>query len=254
MERDYLSRLAWSARWYLPPAEAREVLEDYREILGGRPQEELVQDLGSPGAAVRRLVQPKAYRRWLAVFTVLALCVLLPAAGLLLRRYLWRLDIGWDLTPFAGAFFLLGTMLALAWSRREGVREGRALPRGAAAMLALLLAGVVWAWCMVWLVLAWSPPLSEFLERASLSPRRLVSALHWTCWAAALLGVFGAVKARTADRRWASVYLLALTKTTLSLYILGELTSMNIAGGRGWAVGCGLIAAVGLAASGAALC
>ena len=65
---DYFSRLSRAARWYLPPSEAAEVLEDYREIVKGRSGEELRRDLGTPGAAVKQLVQPKAYRRWLAVF------------------------------------------------------------------------------------------------------------------------------------------------------------------------------------------
>ena len=38
MRRDYLSRLSRAARWYLPPAEAAEVLEDYREIVAGRSE------------------------------------------------------------------------------------------------------------------------------------------------------------------------------------------------------------------------
>ena len=50
---DYLSRLSRAARWYLPPAEAAEVLEDYREIVAGRSEEELRRDLGTPRAAMR---------------------------------------------------------------------------------------------------------------------------------------------------------------------------------------------------------
>ena len=41
MRWDYLSRLSLAARWYLPPAEAAEGLEDYREIVEGRSEEEL---------------------------------------------------------------------------------------------------------------------------------------------------------------------------------------------------------------------
>ena len=80
MRRDYFSRLSRAARWYLPPAEAAEVLEDYREIVAGRSEEELRRDLGTPRAAMRQLAQPKAYRRWLMVFGVLAACLALPMA------------------------------------------------------------------------------------------------------------------------------------------------------------------------------
>ena len=48
MRRDYLSRLSRAARWYLPPAEAAEVLEDYREIVAGRSEEELRRGLDAP--------------------------------------------------------------------------------------------------------------------------------------------------------------------------------------------------------------
>ena len=54
MRRDYLSRLSRAARWYLPPAEAAEVLEDYREIVAGRSEEELRRGLGTPRAAMRQ--------------------------------------------------------------------------------------------------------------------------------------------------------------------------------------------------------
>ena len=58
MRRDYLSRLSRAARWYLPPAEAAEVLEDYREIVAGRSEEELRRDLGTPRAAMRQPAAP----------------------------------------------------------------------------------------------------------------------------------------------------------------------------------------------------
>ncbi len=48
MRWDYLSRLSLAARWYLPPAEAAEVLEDYREIVEGRSEEELRREVGGP--------------------------------------------------------------------------------------------------------------------------------------------------------------------------------------------------------------
>lgn len=71
MRRDYLSRLTRAVRWYLPPAEAAEVLEDYREIVAGRSEEELRREVGVPRETARRLAQPKAYRRWLMVFAFL---------------------------------------------------------------------------------------------------------------------------------------------------------------------------------------
>ena len=123
MKRNYLSRLSRAARWYLPPAEAAEVLEDYREIVEGRSGEELRRDLGTPRAAMRQLAQPKAYRRWLAVFLVLSACVLLPAAGVVRSELSWLFGLFLnDLmqTPrYAEMLLPLGTVLALVWFRRN---------------------------------------------------------------------------------------------------------------------------------------
>ena len=77
MKHSYLDRLAWAARWYLPPAEAREVIDDYQELLAGdqRSQAELVQDLGEPDRAVYMLVRPGAYPRWAVLFLAMAACL-----------------------------------------------------------------------------------------------------------------------------------------------------------------------------------
>ena len=81
MKRDYFSRLSLWARWYLSKKEAAEVLEDYREIIDGRSEEELRRDIGRPKDAVCCLVQPAVYQRWLKVFAVLSVAVLIPAVS-----------------------------------------------------------------------------------------------------------------------------------------------------------------------------
>ena len=79
MRGDYLAKLSQAARWYLPQAEAAEVVEDYRDLIQQEPrsEEELLRDLGSPWSAARQLVQPRAYRRWVAVFAVLDIAMFL---------------------------------------------------------------------------------------------------------------------------------------------------------------------------------
>ena len=53
MKKDYLSRLSWAARWWLPRAEGDDVLSDYRELLSQRyrTDAELQRDLGKPSPA-----------------------------------------------------------------------------------------------------------------------------------------------------------------------------------------------------------
>ena len=164
MRRDYLSRLSRAARWYLPPAEAAEVLEDYREIVAGRSEEELRRDLGTPRAAMRQLAQPKAYRRWLAVFGILSVCVVLPAITPLwqelsfhafkLYRLYWFWDIGRNVIPFTWVFFAAGMTLSLVWLRHNGGKgPGRAVPKRIWPLLALLLMGMSLQWFIAWLIL-----------------------------------------------------------------------------------------------------
>ena len=84
MKKDYLSRLSWAARWWLPRAEGDDVLSDYRELLSQRyrTDAELQRDLGKPSQVIRQLSRPREYHCWCAVFAALtALLLLLPVAG-----------------------------------------------------------------------------------------------------------------------------------------------------------------------------
>ena len=101
MRRDYLSKLTRALRWYLPPAEAAEVLEDYREIVEGRSEEELRREVGAPWETARRLAQPKAHRRWLAAFGTLTVCLLGWGRGLRIVPG-WRAARAWGVGGLAG--------------------------------------------------------------------------------------------------------------------------------------------------------
>lgn len=137
------------------------MLEDYREIVEGRSEEELRQDLGTPRAAMRQLAQPKAYRRWLAVFAVSAVCVVLPSADVVWSEISQQLIRLFDIWLFVGGIaqtsryaewmLPLGTVLALAWFQRNGRKE-QALSKWIVPLLLLLLLGIAWASFLGWLV------------------------------------------------------------------------------------------------------
>ena len=131
MRRDYFSRLSRAARWYLPPAEAAEVLEDYREVVEGRSEEELRREVGAPWETARRLAQPGAHRRWLIVFGSLSVCLLLPMVDTLstelslLLYKIFREYYLWGGVPVTSQLnlllFPLGAVLSLVWLRRGGL-------------------------------------------------------------------------------------------------------------------------------------
>ncbi len=260
MSQDYFTRLSRSAKWYLPPAEAAEVLEDYREIVEGRSREELRRDLGTPRAAVKQLAQPKAYRRWLAVFLGLSACVLLPAAGVVRGELSWLFGLFLNdimQTPrYAELMFPLGTVLALVWFRRNGRKE-QTLPKWVAPLLILLLLGIAWVSFLAWTLFAERWDLLNALfpeERVWL--HRLTLGLN--ALAAGTVGMIGLVKARLADRRWRAVYVLGLTGAVACLFMWKMYTGMFWEFRPGWqtsyVIRYTVIILVGLLGTGGALC
>lgn len=246
MKRDYLSRLSRAARWYLPPAEAAEVVEDYQDIVGREPrsEEELRRDLGTPGAAARQLAQPKAYRRWVAVFLILAAGLLLPAADMFLSELwglafiLFHIDLPLDgladSSRYAELFFPVGILLTFVWFQRNGGKD-KALPKKMLLFFPLVLLGMAWVWFLAWIVFEERFALLNFLfpDRGWLI--RLVLALNLLI--AGVTGMAGLVLAWLEDRRWRAVYVWALTGAMLSIFLLKFLNGMSFDGFReGWQI------------------
>ncbi|EOS63404.1 hypothetical protein C816_03177 [Oscillibacter sp. 1-3] len=274
MERDYLSRMSRAARWCLPPAEAAEVLEDYREIAEGRSEEALRRDLGSPWEAARQLAQTRAYRRWVAVFAVLAACVLLPAvlpvlsvlSGMAIFRFqAYGVDWLWwfpglcdTIAPFRSGFFVTGTALALVWFRRgSGEGRRRTLPKGAVLLLVFLLIGIAFQWLVAWIILAEPAEILEAMTYQIADAMRLTMTLDMFVMGA--IGMFALVQARMTDRRWRAVYILALAGCILGLSIYALWSSMDVSfGSAGWQARILLqyvaITALGLVGTGVSLC
>lgn len=290
MKKDYMTQLERAARWRLPRQEAEDVIADYRDIVG---DEELRRGLGKPRDVIAPLTPQKTYRVWLAVFIALAACALLPALGPLPGMWrLWYLCrevffcvIPLDLYNNLDEYYLhlcLGTVLpflgmigALVWFRWKGEWKAARLPK---ALWALLAAAAVWIAALLAVNWFWMRDPIAFSEMWGEMPlyvlwvrigppgftvprsfHTLLGALEWGGFAMALLSVFALVKARTQDRRWAAVYILALTAVLLSGETLALVNNMEISGAApnwwvptlwAWAV----YAGVGCAGAGAALC
>lgn len=266
-QKSWLDRLSSAARWRLGAKEAGEVISDYREIVGDPPrtEEELVRDLGKPLDAVKPLTDQKAYRLWLAWFTAMAVCLLAAALAPTPLSPTWRLLLwyqwGGDWYAFTPGEFtalpllpvlelLAGTVLCLVWTlRRRG--EGKQ-PRSKGLFLCALLAlaGIVLAWWTVWRVTSnpeefmtvWTQePMTVWTngeltaeDSIGYSGKQAHSAVVLTGWLEyggcllmGIVGMVGLVKARMRDRRWAAVYVLALTAAILSLAVIAMLWNFS---------------------------
>ena len=243
MKKDYLTRLERAARWRLPPKEADDVVADYREMVGDppRPEEELLRELGKPQDAVRPLTPKWPYRIWLAVFAVLSLCIL--SFGI--SVYDWRLFRIYFDDYFYGTRDLLSrvvtvlsAVIALMWFHQQG-RKGVRLPKAIPILLAFLLVccGGIILYC--W---AFSRDYYGFLNAWGTmpaligpSPGEPISVSFWLpqdfmvygSLILSLAAVFWLVKARTGDRRWAAVYIMAFTVILAALNIVALTHSMD---------------------------
>lgn len=244
MKRDYLSRLSLAARWYLPPEEAAEVIEDYQDIVRRRSEEFLCDDVGTPRVAARQLAQPKAYRRWLAVFFILTAGLLLPAADRFLSELwgfafiLFHIDLPVDglanSSRYAELFFPVGIVLSFAWFQRNG-RKGQTFPKKLWLGFPLVLLGMAWVWFLAWIVFEEHFEISQFLFPDQGWIVRLILGLNLLI--AGITGMTGLVLARLRDRRWRAVYVWALTGAMLSIFLLKFLNSMSFDGFReGWQI------------------
>ena len=221
----------------------------------------------------------KAYRVWLAVFAALALCLALPGLSPLPGGfYLWH----WLLVnrPFGcqlGAVLaLLGAVGAVVWFRWKGRKEEK-LPRGIPVLLAILplwlalVMGAAWVWlhdplgfAEMWgetpvyvLWMRFGPPGYT----VSRSVHLLSGALEWGGGLGmTVIGIFALVKARTEDRRWAAVYILAMTAMLVSMKQLAVMADMNMDTVHEWTVLSGffyrwvMLTVAGLIGTGVALC
>lgn len=230
MGKDYMTQLSKWARWMLPRQEAENVIADYHDIIGSpsRPKEELIQNLGKPWRVVKGAAQPKQYHIWLAVFSVLAVCVIFP----IVMAYH---EVYWDqmIMPVYMMFLFLGVGLSLWNFRQDRAQKGK-LPRGIVLLLALLLIGMVGVWFLAGLVLTESWEMLNLLVPTPTAAQMLRLLLFLSILAMALITLCGLVKARLEDHRWRAVYILGLCGVLLGLSFSLLLRSLDLSAGPGW--------------------
>ncbi|MBD5168961.1 MAG: hypothetical protein HDT20_02375 [Oscillibacter sp.] len=273
MRKDYMTQLSRWARWMLPWQEASDVIADYHDIIAipPRSRKELIRDLGKPRDVVKALAQPKQYYVWLAVFSIMLVCILMQVnSSLISPVFLWcalrdGLFRHWrEQIFYCYILFVPGIIAALVWFRRQG-RKAKHIPKAVSILLAVLLVytgGVLlFYWSCFWNldaflgtwegVPAWVRPEAGPLYLSQL-------AMSYSCSLFALTGVYSLIKARTGDRRWAAVYVLAMAAILISRTIL-EWSQIPVITSpeesfRQLMLRCTIAAAVGMAGTGVALC
>lgn len=220
----YLKKFSRAVRWRLPPQESEEAIADYRELIfqPERDESKLVEELGDPVQATHLLTDVKAYRRWLAVFAVLAFCVIQP--------FLW-VFLGWNICydiPLLSflqerwrplPLLTVGLLLSLIWFRRWGRKSGT-IPKGLIIALCAVLAAGIGTVADMWYVTGLKLDTHEFAwvdgmltDRVTIirEAHVLLYVMMWVGLFAMTAGLIGLVLSRTRDRRWSALYLLTLT-------------------------------------------
>ena len=114
-KKTYIKNFSNAIKWRISEQEADEILEDYSEIFSEYSDYDnlLVQKLGEPIEAARVLTEPKQYHNWLAMFTFMAICIVIPEL-MLLRMPFYQTPI--LVTSF---LFVLGVLGSLIWFRTQ---------------------------------------------------------------------------------------------------------------------------------------
>lgn len=267
MKADYMTRLARWAKWMLPPQEAEDVITDYRDIVS---DPELLRGLGRPREVVRPLAQKRPYRTWLAVFAMLAACILILGVSPTAIGYpfwLFFFDV-WAEYPLGPLLAVLEAAAALVWFRRQGHKEER-LPKAIPILLAVLLAYIGGVLLFCWanardyegFIAMWGT-MKPLIGPNNSVPRSMYLshlAMIYTCPLIALAGMFGLANARMGDRRWAAVYVLAITAILTALLVLHLATNLTVYENAQALAGrmlarCSITAVIGLIGTGVALC
>jgi hypothetical protein len=213
-QQTYLKKLSRTARWYLPRREASEVIADYKTMLSERtePGGDLVRELGKPSQAVRLLREKRAYARWLTAFILMALCLLAPEAWLLTARF--PRPTCWMAMPL-----VIGLIAAILWFRSDfSVKE--AVPCGLLpvvfALVVILAVALLILWCL-------SKNLPADHIGSIARPVLLIAGA-----ASGILALWGLIRARMTDPRWAVLYVFGFMVLMVCALLMAELISMDL--------------------------
>ncbi len=228
--KQYLEKFSRSARWRLPPREAEEAIADYRELIFQERREEsrLVKELGEPVQAAHLLTDVRAYRRWLAVFGVLAFGLFLLAKWCFTGRssiYFVYYDPWW----YPVWVLAVGLALSLYWFRRHGQKNGPLSKRLVLALAVVLIAGcgvMYGIWDVTGAVIY--EQVSEHRSGLIEQVRLVITAMMYVGTLSAAAALAGLVLAKCNDRRWLALYILGVTVAAMIGFVTFNFKGMNL--------------------------
>lgn len=226
----YLKKFSRAARWRLPPQESEEAIADYRELIfrEERDESKLVEELGEPVQAAHLLTDVKTYRRWLAVFAVLAFGVLLLAKWAYMAHSSFHFSFAeqWWYPVWVMA---VGLLLSLYWFRRHGQKNGPLSKRLVLALAVVLIAG-----CEVMYGI-WDVTGALIYEQVSVNTWQyrqqvylVITAMMYVGTLSALAAFAGLVLAKCYDRRWLALYILGVTVAAMIGFVTFNFKGINL--------------------------
>ena len=227
----YLKQFSRAVRWRLPPRESEDAIADYRELVfqPERDESKLVEELGEPVQAAHLLTDVKSYRRWLAVFAVLAYGLFLLAKWAWTGRSQFYGFLWWDQMWFPVLVMAVGLVLSLYWFRRHGQKNGP-LSKGLVLALAVVLiagCGVMYGiWDVTGAVMY--EQVSEHALQLRQEVSLVITAMMYVGAGSALVAFAGLVLARCQDRRWLALYILGLTVAAMIGFVTFHFKSMSL--------------------------
>lgn len=224
-EQKFMHSLDVALHWYLPKAEANDVLEDYQDIRrqASRDGEAIFQTEQDPGWLPRELRNPQEYRSWLRTFAVLLFCPLLPTLYML-RQFIGIHFQGYIATRNCNFIFIIGLALALFFSRRwkkQPGEPGRSYKPFLTAFV-LLLFDVAGALGAIYLFYHVATDNDSWI-----SGHFIVNYLAFWAGINGALCLAALVACRVHSCRWLGVYLIGLTMLLGIVYYLEIIISFD---------------------------
>jgi len=205
IDRKYFNKLSAIAHWRFSRKEAEDIINDYKLLAEDAYMQgdDFLSQIGSPVQAMAQIQGMSNYKLWLLAFGWMFFCM----AGLTVDLFSYTQNRYWDV-------FLLSTgfIVSVGWFLKT--EKGYVYKRPISKRTIILLLTMMVLLCIEWLLFiignySSSLQYAKFFRFVIL----VVGSLS------VLIGMFGMVIARLSDRRWRSVYTVALTVLANSVFI-----------------------------------
>lgn len=213
---DYIQKLIFAARWFLPRQEAEEVVADYREMLDGGT-EDPEERFGSPVKAVLELADRKKVLYWHVYFLV---CVVLLAVPMLCAiKYYFEFE--YALLPMLLLAVMLFWRFGIKWPKLSTVPKSVYIV--GVCSLVVLVAQCGGIYFFFHIVHSQDQELMRLIISYLNAPGYTIIFLG-LC---ALGGIASLVCARVLDRRWRAVTLLIMTVMLVCILYFSAISYMG---------------------------